>query len=86
MIPLAAAHSHLVWGVVLVFFGLLHLAFRGFYSRRSAAIESARKETAPGPLKGRGLYVTGQDANMVWIVGSSAVMIVVGIVFLATQV
>ncbi len=81
-----ATHSHgLGWGIGLVAIGVLHLAFRGFYARRSAAIETARRETAPGPLRGRGLYVTGRHANMVWIVGSSTVFIVVGLILIATQ-
>jgi hypothetical protein len=43
-------------------------------------------QTAPGSLKRRGVYVTGQNANMVWIVGSSVVFIVVGIILIATHV
>lgn len=80
MSVLAAAHSGsgLGWGIALVFLGSLHLAFRGFYARRGAAIETARRETAPGPFKGRVPYVTGQRGNMIWIVGSSVVFIVVG--------
>ena len=87
MTELATTHSH-GWGLGLVFIliGVLHLAFRGFYARRSAAIETARQETAPGPLRQRGMYVTGQHANMVWIVGSSAAFIVVGIILIATRV
>jgi hypothetical protein len=86
MTILAASHSHgLGWGIGLVFVGALHLAFRGFYARRSAAVESARQETAPRAFKGRGLYVTGRGANMVWIVGSSVVFIVVGIILIAAH-
>ena len=87
MAILATVHSGrgLGWGIGLVFVGVLHLAFRGFYARRSAAIETAKQETAPGPLKRRGLYVTGRGANMVWIVGSSVVFIVVGVVLIATH-
>lgn len=88
MTILATLHSHnnLGWGIGLVAVGVLHLAFRGFYARRSAAIETARQETAPGPLKGRGLYVTGRNANMVWIVGSSVLFIAIGVVLIATHV
>jgi hypothetical protein len=87
MTELASTHSHSwVPGLVLIAVGVLHLAFRGFYARRSAAIETARRETAPGPLKRRGMYVTGQGANMVWIVGSSTVFILVGIILIATRV
>ncbi len=84
---LATTHSH-SWGLglVLIIIGALHLAFRGFYARRSAAIETARRETAPAPLKTRGAYVTGQNANMVWIVGSSVVFIVAGIILIATHI
>ncbi len=87
MTELATTHSH-GWGfgLVLVIIGVLHLAFRGFYARRSAAVETARQQTAPGPFKRRGFYVTGQNANMVWIVGSSVVFIVAGIVLIATHV
>jgi hypothetical protein len=87
MTELATTHSH-GWGLglLLIIIGVLHLAFRGFYARRSAAIETARQETAPGPLKRRGVYVTGQNANMVWIVGSSVVFIAVGIILIATHV
>lgn len=80
------SHNNLGWGIGLVAIGVLHLAFRGFYARRSAAIETARQETAPGPLKGRGLYVTGRNANMVWIVGSSVLFIAIGVVLIATHV
>ncbi len=84
---IAATHAHgWVLGFILVVVGLLHLAFRGFYSRRSSAIETARRDTAPGLLKRHGFYVTGQNANMVWIVGSSTVFIVVGIILIATRV
>jgi hypothetical protein len=86
MTILAAAHSGLGWGIALILVGGLHLAFRGFYARRSAAVETAKRETAPGPLKGRGLYVTGGHANMVWIVGSSVVFILVGIILVATRI
>jgi hypothetical protein len=79
-----ANHSGgLGYGIALILIGTLHLAFRGFYSRRSAAVETARRETAPGPLRGRGLYVTGSHANMVWIVGSSVVFITIGIILVA---
>ena len=83
---LATTHGHsgLTWGIILVVVGTLHLTFRRFYARRSAAVESARKETAPGPLRGRALYVTGERPNMIWVVGSSAVFVVVGIVLIAT--
>jgi hypothetical protein len=86
-VVLAATHSHrtLIWGIVLVVIGTLHLAFRRFYARRAAAVESARKETAPGPLRGRALYITGGRPNMIWVVGSSAVMVVVGVVLIATS-
>lgn len=86
MTELATTHSN-NWGLglVLIIVGVLHLAFRGFYARRSAAIEAARRETAPGPLKRRGVYVTGQHANMVWIIGSSVVFVVVGIILIATH-
>jgi hypothetical protein len=82
----AATHAHgLGWGIGLIVIGVLHLAFRGFYARRSAAIETARQETAPRAFKGRGLYVTGRNANMLWIIGSSVVFIVVGIILIATH-
>jgi hypothetical protein len=32
------------------------------------------------------MYVTGQNANMVWIVGSSVVLIAIGIILIATHV
>ena len=66
MTILATAHTHggdLGWGIALILIGALHLAFRGFYARRSAAIESARQETAPGLLRGRAFYVTGSHAK-----------------------
>jgi hypothetical protein len=87
MTMLATTHSH-GWGlgVVLIVVGVLHLVFRGFYARRSAAIETARQETAPGPLRRRGFYVTGQHANMVWTVGISTVFIIVGIIEIVTHV
>jgi hypothetical protein len=81
----ATHHGGLIWGIVLVVIGSLHLAFRRFYARRSAAVESARKETAPGPLKGRAWYVTGQRTNMIWVVGSSVVFIAVGAALIAAN-
>jgi hypothetical protein len=82
---LAATHAHrgLIWGIFLVVIGTIHLAFRRFYARRAAAIESAKKETAPGPLKGRAWYVTGNRANMIWVVGSSMVFLAFGIFLIA---
>lgn len=78
-------HSGLIWGIILVSIACLHLAFRRFYARRSAAIESARRETAPGPLKGRAWYVTGQRTNMIWVVGSSVFFLAVGIALIAAN-
>jgi hypothetical protein len=88
MTIIATAHSSndLPWGFALIFIGVLHLAFRGFYARRSAAVETARQQTAPGVFKGRGVYVTGRGANMAWIVGSSVIFIVVGVILVATQI
>jgi hypothetical protein len=74
------------WGIVLLGVGVLHLAFRGFYARRAAAIETAKRETAPGPFKGRVPYVTGQRANMIWIVGSSVAFIVIGAILILTRI
>ncbi len=87
MTILGATHAHdLGWGIGLIVIGVLHLAFRSFYARRSAAIETARQETAPRVLKGRGLYVTGGRANMVWVIGSSVIFVVVGVVLVVTQI
>jgi len=50
MLPLAASNGHnggLIWGIVLLALGVVHLIFRGFYARRAQAIHDARQDTAP---------------------------------------
>lgn len=49
VLSLAATHAHnrgLIWGIVLVVLGVLHLTFRRFYARRAKAVHDARQDTA----------------------------------------
>jgi len=75
-----ATNRHLVWGIVLLVLGVLHLTFRRFYARRAKAIHDARQETAPGVTKSvfyrnhsSGFYLRGE-----WALG--IIFIVVGLV------
>jgi hypothetical protein len=50
MTILAATTAHnrsVVWGIILIVLGVLHLTFRGFYARRAEAFHDARQDTAP---------------------------------------
>jgi hypothetical protein len=84
MVLLATAHSHrgLVYGVVLVCVGLLHLVLRRYYARRNAAVESARRETAITPFRRRWLWPTSESGNLVWITTISAAMLFAGVVLI----
>jgi hypothetical protein len=79
LILATATHRHLVWGIVLLAIGVLHLTFRRFYARRARAIHDARQETAPGATKrlyrnhSSSFYLRGE-----WALG--IVFIVVGLV------
>jgi hypothetical protein len=75
-----ATNRHLVWGIVLLALGVLHLTFRRFYARRAQAIHDARQETAPGVTKSvlyrnhsSAFYLRGE-----WALG--IIFIVVGLV------
>jgi hypothetical protein len=75
-----ATNRHLVWGIVLLVLGVLHLTFRRFYARRAKAIHDARQETAPGVTKSvfyrnhsSSFYLRGE-----WALG--IIFIVVGLV------
>jgi uncharacterized membrane protein HdeD (DUF308 family) len=85
--PILAATHHngsLVWGVILIVVGVLHLVFRRFYARRSQAIHDARQDTAPGFTKAiyrrhsASFYLIGE-----WILGIA--FIVIGLVLVITN-
>jgi hypothetical protein len=84
MIVLAAsgAHRGVVWGIILICVGLLHLAFRRYYARRNAAVESARRETAIAPFRRHWFGLTSERGNLIYGTVASAVMIVGGIIVL----
>jgi hypothetical protein len=80
-----ATHKNLIWGIVLLAIGVLHLTFRRFYARRAKAIHDARQETAPGVTKSflyrnhsSGFYLRGE-----WALG--IIFIVVGLVLVITS-
>lgn len=86
MLALAATtgHRQLIWGIVLVAVGVLHLAFRRFYANRAAAIHEARRQTAPGPTKA--LYRQRTPGFYLVLNGAiSAVMVLAGIALIATH-
>jgi hypothetical protein len=80
----AQGHKPLIWGIALVVVGVLHLAFRGFYANRAAAMHEARRQTAPGPTRalyrprGRGFYLVLNSTI-------SAVMVIAGIILIAAN-
>jgi hypothetical protein len=84
----AANHSHrgLIWGIVLLASGLAHLAFRHFYARREAAVQTARRETAISPVRRAWIWPTDERSNLIIGTSISAIMIVAGIVVLALSV
>ncbi len=86
MLLLATAHSHrgLGYGIGLVCIGLLHLVFRRYYARRNAAVETARRETAISPLRRHWLWPTSESGSLVWGTAISAVMVIAGVVLIAT--
>jgi hypothetical protein len=45
------SNHNVVYGVVLIVFGILHFIFRGYYARRGQAIHDARQATAPAPTQ-----------------------------------
>jgi hypothetical protein len=47
LLATSKGHGGLVWGVILLVIGTLHLVFRRFYARRQQAIHDARQDTAP---------------------------------------
>jgi hypothetical protein len=74
-------HSTLIWGIVWVVFGIIHLTFRRFYANRAAAVQDARRRTAPRAIRGmylnrsRGFYLAMNTVV-------SAVMLVAGVVLI----
>jgi hypothetical protein len=82
MALLATAHSHrgVVFGIVLVCAGLLHLVLRRYYARRNAAVESARRETAIKPFRQHWAWPTSESGNLVWVTTISTVMVIAGVV------
>lgn len=78
----AAQHRGLLWGVVLVVLGTMHLIFRRFYVRRNKAVHDARQDTAPAIT--RPFYRRhGARWYLRWDVWGGIVMILVGLVDVA---
>jgi hypothetical protein len=86
MPTIAATHAHrgLIWGIFLICSGLLHLVWRRYYARRSAAIQTAKRETAIAPLRRNWILPTSEHANLVYGTIVSALMVLGGIVLLLT--
>jgi hypothetical protein len=77
-------HQLMVWGIALVAIGLINVVFRRFYARRDAALNTARRETAPGPMKG--LYRQRDPAFYMRLnLTISGFFIVLGIILIATH-
>jgi len=85
MSVLAAAHTHrgLLIGVVLICSGLVHLAFRRWYARRNAAVETARRETAIMPFRRHWAGITSERGNLVFATVASSVMVAAGALLVA---
>jgi UDP-N-acetylmuramyl pentapeptide phosphotransferase/UDP-N-acetylglucosamine-1-phosphate transferase len=85
---LATAHNThaptLMWGIILVVVGVIHLVFRRYYARRTAAVQSARRDTAPGPFK-RLTFGTNEDTNLVRGTILSAAFVAVGLVLIVVS-
>jgi hypothetical protein len=81
---LATAHSHaptLVWGIILIAVGVVHLVFRRYYARRAAAVQRARRDTAARPFKPF-TFATSESTNLVMNSLVSAAFVVIGVIVL----
>ena len=75
-------HNGVVWGVVLIVVGILHLTFRRFYVRREKAVHDARQDTASAI--GKPFYRRHSESwYWRWDVWGGIVMVLVGIVDVA---
>lgn len=87
MFVTAAAHQHtgqIIYGAALIAIGLLHLCFRRFYANRAAAVQQARRETAPAMT--RGLYGNrGPGFYLALNSAISALFVVVGVVLIVVH-
>jgi uncharacterized membrane protein YczE len=84
---LATAHSHaptLVWGIILIAVGVVHLVFRRYYARRTAAVQRAKRDTGITPFR-RLTYGTNESTNLVMGTAISAVMVLVGLVLIVVS-
>jgi protein-S-isoprenylcysteine O-methyltransferase Ste14 len=77
-----AHHRGLVWGIILIVLGVLHLTFRGFYARRAQAFHDARQDTAPAATRGfyRRHGSNWYARNTIW---AGSVFIVLGVLEIA---
>lgn len=75
-------HHNVVWGIVLIVIGTLHLIFRRFYVRREKAVHDTRQDTAPAMT--RPFYRRhGEQWYLRWDIWGGIVMILVGVVDVA---
>jgi hypothetical protein len=84
---LATAHHSsggVIWGIGAIAIGIVHLVFRRYYARRSAAVQRARRDTAPGPFK-RFTFGTSESTNLAMNTLVSAVFVVIGVVVLVVN-
>ena len=51
IIAASKGHGGILFGVILIVLGVLHLTFRRFYGRRWKAVHDAREATAPEMTK-----------------------------------
>jgi hypothetical protein len=80
---LAAAHSQeptLIWGILLIGVGIVHLVFRRYFARRTAAVQQAKRDTGITPLR-RLTPMTGESTNLVLGTIISIAFIAIGVVF-----
>jgi UDP-N-acetylmuramyl pentapeptide phosphotransferase/UDP-N-acetylglucosamine-1-phosphate transferase len=84
---LATAHSHpptLIWGIMLIVVGIVHLVFRRYFARRTAAIQRAKRDTAITPLR-RLTFGTDESRNVVRGTIISAGFVLVGLVMIVVS-
>jgi hypothetical protein len=84
---LAATHhgsGGVVWGIAIIVIGLVHLVFRRYYARRTAAVQRAKRDTAPGPFK-RLTFGTSESTTLVWNTVVSGAFVVIGVVVLVVN-
>jgi hypothetical protein len=83
---LATAHHAptLIWGIMLIAVGIVHLIFRRYFARRTAAVQQAKRDTGITPLK-RLTPMTSESSNLVIGTLISAAFVIIGVVMIVAS-